>query len=153
MTFKGDDEIEKKTKYKVGQTAYLKNPENRKKYKGNNSPSYMELSFRNWLLNNNFKENIHGFLTEIHFYNKLYKKHGWIDFLFPKLKLIIELDGNHHRYRKELDTIRDNYLLSKGYTVIRITHTEYTKRTRMNEICKLLGVVPYSRDSNPEPTD
>jgi very-short-patch-repair endonuclease len=107
------------------QTAYLKNPVNRKKYKGNGSQSYMEKSFEQWLLQNNIKNGINGYLTELHFYNPNTNKHGWIDFIFPKLKLIIELDGNHHRCRKDLDNLRDDYLKSKRYNVIRITHQEY----------------------------
>ena len=130
------------------QTAYLKNPINRKKYKGNGAPSYMESSFKKWLLENKIPNDRNGFLTELHFFNKITKKHGWVDFIFPKLKIIIELDGNHHRYRKELDNNRDDYLRSKGYNVIRITHKEYVNQLRYHEICKLLNVLPCPPDSN-----
>jgi very-short-patch-repair endonuclease len=44
-----------------------------------------------------------------------------VDFCCPSEKLIIELDGNHHgEYHKiQKDEIRDTYLESLGFTVIR----------------------------------
>jgi very-short-patch-repair endonuclease len=42
------------------------------------------------------------------------------DFYCAKLKLIIELDGEVHRFRKEYDYDRDQKLLNKGIYVVRI---------------------------------
>lgn len=124
-------------------TEYLKNPENRKKYKGSQTQSYMEASFEQWLLNNGICKGLNGYIPELHFYNPETKKHGWADFAFPKLKLIIELDGTHHLKRKELDEIRDAYLASRGYAVLRITINEYKKRKWVDDVKELLGVVGY----------
>lgn len=121
-------------------TEYLKNPENRRKYKGSQTQSYMEASFEQWLLNNGIYKGLNGYITELHFYNPETKKHGWADFAFPKLKLIIELDGTHHLKRKELDEIRDAYLASRGYTVLRITISEYKKRKWVDDVKELLGI-------------
>lgn len=121
----------------VRQTALLKNPEHRKKYRGNSGKSYMEESFDKWL-----SENYGGkYFDQIHFFNEESRKHGWIDFLFPKEKIIIELDGTHHRKRENLDNIRDEYLKRKrGYTVYRITIYEYQKQSKLSLIKQLLNI-------------
>ncbi len=113
---------------------------NRHKYLGPHKRSYMEQSFVEWLENHNIKNNIYGYYEQVHFKHKVdgKVKNGWIDFLFPSRKLVIELDGNHHLKRKELDNIRDDYLISKGYKVVRITHSEYKSKKRVEEIKKLL---------------
>jgi very-short-patch-repair endonuclease len=54
---------------------------------------------------------------------------GWAEFFIPdfycsRLKLIIELDGPIHNFRKEYDSERDSKLLSKGIKVIRIENDE-----------------------------
>lgn len=113
---------------------------NRIHIKGRSSPSYMEQSFATWLKEHDIQEGLKGFLTEVKFNIKGSKKRGWADFVFPKLKLIIELDGSHHKNRKELDEIRDATLLARGWKVVRITHTEYRKKTRIDEIRTLLGL-------------
>ncbi|MCE5347365.1 MAG: DUF559 domain-containing protein [Bacteroidales bacterium] len=48
------------------------------------------------------------------------------DFYCSKLKLIIELDGPIHEYRKEEDKERDAKLKSKGFFVKRIKNEELT---------------------------
>jgi very-short-patch-repair endonuclease len=68
-------------------------------------------------------------------------KNGWADFVFVSRRLVIELDGNHHKTRKHLDEIRDDHLSTRrGYTVIRITHSEYVKQTRLKQIEHVLGI-------------
>ncbi len=50
-----------------------------------------------------------------------------VDFYFPQARLIIEIDGQHHKLNDVTrigDQQRDNYLISKGYKVIRITTSE-----------------------------
>ena len=42
-----------------------------------------------------------------------------IDFYCPSLKLGIELDGQYHVYLKEQDIKRDEFLYSKGITILR----------------------------------
>ncbi len=119
------------------QTKYLKNPENRKKYRGNSGKSYMEESFTKWL-----NENYSGrFYEQVHFQNEENNKHGWADFVFPKEKIIIELDGTHHKNRIEIDETRDEYLTRvKGYQVYRIGIYEYYRKTKMPLVKALLSI-------------
>jgi very-short-patch-repair endonuclease len=42
-----------------------------------------------------------------------------VDFWCPQKKLIVELDGRHHKNRKERDELRDNTLRSHGITILR----------------------------------
>ena len=103
----------------------------------------MEQSFYDWLISHGILLGIHGFLEEVHFKHTVNEKikNGWADFVFPTRRLIIELDGSHHKKRAELDAVRDKHLSEiRRYTVIRITHSEYVKGTRILEIKQLLGL-------------
>ncbi|KKN07368.1 hypothetical protein LCGC14_1067890 [marine sediment metagenome] len=106
--------------------------------KGPHTPSYMEESFTKWLKENNAPR----WFEQVYFWNEEQKKNGWADYVFPQLKLIIELDGSHHKKRKDLDAVRDEYLNRvRGYKVVRISQYEYFKQTRTEEIKSLLGLV------------
>lgn len=114
---------------------YLKN--NRSHIRGPHKPSYMEESFASWLKQNYTDK----WYSEVYFWNHELKKNGWADFVFPKEKLIIELDGSQHRKTVEKDQIRDEYLLrDRGYKVYRITHKDYVKQIRINEVKVMLGI-------------
>lgn len=101
--------------------------------------SWLERSFEDWLRHNGCVKGLHGYLTEVKFVSRLTGRPGWVDFLFPTKKLVVELDGSQHEKRKTIDSVRDSYLLNKGYTVMRITHSEYRKKTKEVEIVKLLS--------------
>jgi very-short-patch-repair endonuclease len=122
---------------------------NRLRFKGPHTQSYMERTFEEWLKNNNFKKGFNGYLTEVHFYNKNMNKNGWIDFLFPKFKLIVELDGKHHIKRKHLDDLRDIYLINRGWKIFRISYKEYQNKSLMPQLCVILRLV---RPIGVEPT-
>lgn len=111
------------------QSERLKKSENRKNL-GRHRRSYLESSFENWLRENNIE-----FETEIHFRNTELNKSYYVDFLFRDLNLVIELDGKQHENTKEKDAIRDEYL-KRVYNldIMRVTHKEYTKQTRLFEI-------------------
>jgi very-short-patch-repair endonuclease len=100
----------------------------------------MERSFTTWLISKGMSRGLSGFLSEIHFKNPETKKNGWADFVFPRRRLILELDGTHHRKRQHLDAARDEYLDQRGWKVVRITHAEYRSGSRIPEIQQLLGV-------------
>jgi len=119
------------------QTARLKDPVQRKVYRGNSGKSYMEESFENWL-----DEHYSGrYFTQIHFFNPETNKHGWADFVFPKEKIIFELDGTHHRKRALLDAIRDEYLeRARGFKVYRITIHEYYRQSKLPLVKSLLNI-------------
>lgn len=46
------------------------------------------------------------------------------DFACRKLNLVVELDGMSHQYKQEEDRIRDEYMQSLGYRVVRIAESE-----------------------------
>jgi len=50
-----------------------------------------------------------------------------VDFCCFEKRLIIELDGNPHKGNKTTDLVRDNYLKSQGFKVIRIWNSEIQK--------------------------
>lgn len=101
--------------------------------RGRHKRSYMEESFSRWLDNQEIK-----YLTEVQFKNTELNKCYYVDFLFEDRKLIIELDGSQHEKTKELDRIRDLYLNSQGYKVLRVSHKEYQAGSRLSEIESLL---------------
>lgn len=109
--------------------------------KGPHRKSYMEKSFEEWLQKHNIQKGMSGYLPQLYFFNNETKKNAWADYVFPRLRLIIELDGTHHEKRKHLDDIRDQYLLRRGWKVIRITITEYKNQSRVEEIKQLLHIM------------
>lgn len=114
---------ETKEKISRKRTEWLKNPENRKIY-GRGKKSWMELCFEKWLSDNK----IEGWITEDHFWNPTLRKNYYVDFLFKDKKLIVELDGNQHKKTLLQDSIRDDYLRTLGYNIMRIPHDEFKKR-------------------------
>lgn len=67
------------------------------------------------------------------------------DFFLPQVKLVIEIDGQHHKENDDTrinDSLRDNYLASKGVKTIRISTNELKNssfKTKINEIVKHLA--------------
>jgi len=104
-------------------TEWLKDPLNRKNL-GRQKRSWMELTFENYLNENK----ILGWDSEVHFWNDEMGKNYFPDFIFEDKKLIIELDGTQHRKTVDLDKIRDEWFLTKGYKVVRITIEEFKRR-------------------------
>lgn len=103
--------------------------------RGRHKKSWLESSFSDWL-------DSKGILYETEVTVKNLKENKWyyVDFLFKDLNLIIELDGSQHKDTVESDTTRDNYLVSIGYTVLRIAHSEYQSKSRLEEIEAVLGL-------------
>ena len=93
--------------------------------------SYMETSFKRWLIENNIQ-----FEFEVHIRNTELNKNYFVDFMFGKL--IVELDGNQHEQRKEHDEIRDTFIRKLVYDIIRITHEEYKNKTKQKLLEDLL---------------
>lgn len=115
---------------------------NRHKYVGPTQRSWMEQTFVDWLEAHGITQGVYGYWEQTHFKHKPdgKTKNGWADFVFVSRRLIIELDGNHHRDRQDLDAIRDAHLVCRGYEVVRITHTEYRKKIKLNLIREKLGI-------------
>ena len=47
-----------------------------------------------------------------------------VDFFCHEYSLILEVDGKVHDHQKDYDEIREQFLRSKGYRIIRITNQE-----------------------------
>ena len=96
-------------------------------------PSYLEKSFENWLLKNNYTNFIK---------NKTFKcstKLYYGDFYFPELNLLIELDGSQHEQTKEYDLQRDALILEYyNIQTIRISHKEYIFKLKLDLIESIL---------------
>ena len=65
-----------------------------------------------------------------------------VDFLFPKKKLVIEIDGLQHLLNANYDLKRTEYLNKQGLSVIRFTNTQVIKQPfmvyyRLNKIFKI----------------
>lgn len=103
---------------------------------GRHKKSYLESSFEKWLIEKGLT-----FDTEVHYRNSELNKSYYVDFLFKGKNLVIELDGTQHRKTVEKDRVRDEYLTRvHGLTVVRVTHKEYREKSRVDEICRLLGI-------------
>jgi very-short-patch-repair endonuclease len=52
-----------------------------------------------------------------------------VDFVCQETRLIIELDGGQHAVNAEQDTIRTNYLIERGYRVLRFWNNDVLSNT------------------------
>jgi very-short-patch-repair endonuclease len=101
---------------------------------GRKHVSYLEKSFIEWLN----QRSIYYF-HEPSFKNYHTNKTYFPDFYFPQFKLIIELDGTQHNKTQDQDQKRDRYIQTQyGIRVVRLTHKDYVKKLRYDEICELL---------------
>ena len=116
--------------------------------------SYLELSFENWLLTNNISLK---YETEYTIKNHITQKWYFVDFYFPEINLIVELDGKQHEKpkHKEADKLRDEYITNNlNITVFRISYDEYQAGTKVSELLKLMvgrvGIEPTRRFLMPD---
>ena len=124
-------------------TERLKDPNYRKDhYIGRGQRSYLERSFSEWLLQQNIT-----FQEEVSFRNVELNRTYFADFVLPKTKVIIELDGSQHANTAIQDAIRDSYIENTyGYKVYRITHSEYRNKSKL-----LLIQLLVAREAGVEP--
>lgn len=111
---------------------------NPQKHRGRKK-SYLEKSFKEWLENFEIK------FTEEHpikiYENNTYKTCFFIDFYFHELQLGIELDGTQHKKTIDKDIERDRLIFQQeNIKIFRITHKEYTQKTKIEEVKKLLNI-------------
>lgn len=125
---------ETKSKLSKFRSNWLSIPENRKNY-GRGKRSWMELCFEKYLKDNS----IIGWTTEAHFRNDKIGKNYFVDFLFEDNKMIIELDGTQHKHTINDDMIRDEFISSLGYRVIRIPYHEFKRRYFSDGFLDILG--------------
>ena len=100
--------------------------------------SYLENSFEEWLLLNNYKN--YEYNKQIKIYkDKKYFKSYYIDFYFPIINIGIELDGSQHKNNIEYDINRDKEIFEQyNIKIIRISHKEYLNKTKLNYIENIL---------------
>jgi len=103
-------------------------------HRSRSKPSFLEKSFEHWLITIKYSNYVK---------NKTFrcgKKLYFGDFYFPRLQLLIELDGRQHKDNADYDTERD-YLIFKFHKVstIRITYDEYMSKCRLPEIYNLIS--------------
>lgn len=106
---------------------------NPQEHRCRSKPSFLEKSFENWLKQLNYTSYIK---------NKTFrcnKKIYYGDFYFPKLNLLIELDGKQHKHTIEYDSERDSLIL-EFYLVrtIRISYKEYMEKSKLACVLSLL---------------
>lgn len=100
--------------------------------------SYLEQSFETWLADNNINT---AYKTEYSIKNHITQKWYFVDFYFPEIKLVVELDGKQHERpeHKEADRLRDEYITSYlGLRVFRISYNEYRLGAKIPDLLKLL---------------
>lgn len=100
--------------------------------------SYLEMSFEKWLIENNISLKWHAEYTiKNHLTNKWY----FVDFYFPEINLIVELDGKQHEkhVHKQADIVRDEYITNfLNIKVFRISSKEYRTGSKINSLLELL---------------
>lgn len=115
----------------------ISNGYNPKSNRGRHKKSYLESSFEHWLLINNLT----NFITEKAFRRHDIAKTYFVDFYFPNLNLVIELDGTQHKNTKLYDQERDQYItFTYGVEILRISHKEYIEKTKIEFIKSKLGL-------------
>jgi very-short-patch-repair endonuclease len=75
-------------------------------------------------------------MGNVHFRNQHAIGYYIVDFCAPRIKLIIELDGNQHLEQQDYDAQRTKYLESRGYQVLRFWNHDV-----MNDIEGVLQVI------------
>lgn len=106
-------------------------------HRGRHKRSYLETSFENWV-NQNFP-NVE-YVSEQPFRREEQNKTYFADFFFPKINLIIELDGTQHTDSVKYDEDRDHFIADNyGVRVLRITHSEYKRKTKLDTVMSLLS--------------
>jgi very-short-patch-repair endonuclease len=77
------------------------------------------------------------------------------DFVYPQVKLIIELDGGQHAERSEYDAARTSRLESPGYRVLRYWNNDVLLRSEsvVDDICRhLISCRSNSKSTPPQPS-
>lgn len=75
-----------------------------------------------------------------------------VDFVCLEDKLIIELDGGQHAENTGYDQVRDSWLRSEGYTVLRFWNNEMMHETESVLERIRLALCPETLSPGPSPT-
>lgn len=119
----------------------------------NNTPSYFEKSFMDWLDDNGYRDE---YVAQQHFHNDEANTNYFLDIYFDDIKLNIELDGTHHEreQQQKRDFTRDEFLRRRmGIYVHRISIRNYNRkngRQKCWDDAKQIIEWRARRDSNPQ---
>lgn len=69
-----------------------------------------------------------------------------VDFISRELKLVIEIDGYSHKFKKDADESRDEKLRELGYTVLRFT--EHDVKYNFNNIIRAVNIFIFEFEEN-----
>jgi very-short-patch-repair endonuclease len=75
-----------------------------------------------------------------------------VDFICPEKKLIVEVDGGQHQVRAGYDEVRDAWLKSEGFTVLRYWNNDVMGNVEgvLEDIGRVAGVLAEASPS-PQP--
>jgi very-short-patch-repair endonuclease len=80
-----------------------------------------------------------------------------LDFHHVETGLVVELDGDHHRFgrRRDLDAVRDNFLHEHGLAVLRLPNdlVLYEPAAVLDEIARALAWQRGEGEIDPDSTD
>ncbi len=80
----------------------------------------------------------------------------FVDVYVEKTKIIYEIDGRCHEKKLDFDKFRDNILKAQGYTVIRITYSDFLKipvaRALERTVANAKNIVFFSPEKEPTNT-
>lgn len=99
--------------------------------------STLEQIFEDFLKSKNITNSLSGFLREVYAKNPLTRSGYYrLDFVLPKKKIVIEIDGRHHEQPEQVkhDVIRDYNIQKRGWFVLRINYYEVNKPTILEMI-------------------
>jgi very-short-patch-repair endonuclease len=67
-----------------------------------------------------------------------------VDFYCPKVRLIVEVDGESHSWRPAHEQVRNAFLLDRGYRVVRFANSEVLREEEavLETIARACGVDP-----------
>ena len=111
--------------------------QNRRSNYRRDKKSYLEESFETWLSDNNISLK---YEPEYTIRNHITQKWYFVDFYFPEINLIVELDGKQHEKpkHKEADKLRDEYITTHlNLNVFRISYDEYQAGSKINQLLQL----------------
>ncbi|MBN1532370.1 MAG: DUF559 domain-containing protein [Spirochaetes bacterium] len=69
-----------------------------------------------------------------------------VDFVCFEVKLVVELDGSQHIEEKDKDSIRDDWLRSQGFIVLRFWNNDVMKNVE-----SVIGIILKYCQKNPPP--
>lgn len=68
----------------------------------------------------------------------------FVDYLIKPYKIIVEIDGDNHKFSRKRDEVRENFMKNAGYTVIRVA-ASYAQSQPRNAAMTVLWGIPKGK--------